>query len=261
MHVQLNFKLTEKKIFFASDFHLGAPNATQSRIRENQLCQWLDRIKPEAQAVFLLGDLFDFWYEYRYTVPKGYIRFLAKLAEFTDSGIPVYVFTGNHDLWMNDYLVQEIGLTIYRDPILIEINSTRVLVGHGDGLGPGDYKYKILKFFFKNALCQWLFSRLHPNFAFYIARQSSRRSRIQTAHTDETFKGNENEWLYLYSKEEELKKTAHYFIFGHRHLHLNLELPLGGRYINLGEWIRECYYLEWNSKEVITRSFHSEQNR
>lgn len=255
MQPELIFSLDAKKIFFASDFHLGAPNAELSRIREDAICRWLDGILPNAQAVFILGDVFDFWYEYKYTVPKGYIRFLAKLAQLTDSGIPVYLFTGNHDLWMKDYLVNEIGVSIYRAPIIIEINNERVMVGHGDGLGPGDYRYKFLKSVFTNKTCQWIFSRLHPNLAFYIAQLSSRRSRIQTAHNDEVFKGNEAEWLYLYAKNKEAQKWAKYFIFGHRHLHLDMELPLGGRYINLGEWIKERYFLEWSQSGYSVSAF------
>lgn len=246
MQPELVFSLDTKKIFFASDFHLGAPNPDLSRNRELAICNWLNSIKPQAQALFILGDLFDFWYEYKYTVPKGHIRFLAALAQFTDSGIPVYVFTGNHDLWMKDYLVKELGVCIYHEPILIEINGERIFIGHGDGLGPGDYRYKFLKSIFKNPICQWLFSRLHPNVAFYIAQLSSRRSRIQTAHNDEVFKGNDAEWLYVFAKTKEAQNLARYFIFGHRHLHLDIELPHGGRYINLGEWIKERYYLEWS---------------
>lgn len=255
MQPELIFSLDAKKVFFASDFHLGAPNTELSRIREDAICRWLDGIMPNAQAVFILGDVFDFWYEYKYTVPKGYIRFLAKLAQLTDSGIPVYLFTGNHDLWMKDYLVNEIGVSIYRAPIIIEINNERVMVGHGDGLGPGDYRYKFLKSVFTNKTCQWIFSRLHPNLAFYIAQLSSRRSRIQTAHNDEVFKGNESEWLYLYAKNKEAQKWAKYFIFGHRHLHLDMELPLGGRYINLGEWIKERYFLEWSQSGYSVSAF------
>ena len=226
-----------KKIYFASDFHLGVPNYESSRRREKILVDWLDSIKVDAQEVYLVGDLFDFWFEYKFTVPKGYVRFLGKIAELTDSGIPVHFFTGNHDMWMFDYLPQEIGVEIHRDNIIRDFNGKRFYIGHGDGLGPGDRKYKFLKNFFASKTCQWLFARIHPNLGMGIANMWSKNSRIANIKDGEEFLGDENEWLYIYSKEILEKEHFDYFIFGHRHL--VLDLPIKGtssRYVNLGEW-------------------------
>ena len=226
-----------KKIYFASDFHLGVPNYESSRRREKILVDWLDSIKSDAQEVYLVGDLFDFWFEYRFTAPKGYIRFLGKIAELTDSGIPVHFFTGNHDMWMFDYLPKEIGVEIHRDNITRDFNGKRFYIGHGDGLGPGDRKYKFLKNFFASKTCQWLFARIHPNLGMGIANMWSNNSRISNIKDGEEFLGDENEWLYIYSKEILEKEYFDYFIFGHRHL--VLDLPIKGtssRYVNLGEW-------------------------
>ena len=226
-----------KKIYFASDFHLGVPNYESSRKREKILVDWLDSIKADAQEVYLVGDLFDFWFEYKFTVPKGYVRFLGKIAELTDSGIPVHFFTGNHDMWMFDYLPQEIGVEIHRDNITRDFNGKRFYIGHGDGLGPGDRKYKFLKNFFASKTCQWLFARIHPNLGMGIANMWSKNSRTANIKDGEEFLGDENEWLYIYSKEILEKEHFDYFIFGHRHL--VLDLPIKGtssRYVNLGEW-------------------------
>ena len=226
-----------KKIYFASDFHLGVPNYESSRRREKILVDWLDSIKVDAQEVYLVGDLFDFWFEYKFTVPKGYVRFLGKIAELTDSGIPVHFFTGNHDMWMFNYLPQEIGVEIHRDNITRDFNGKRFYIGHGDGLGPGDRKYKFLKNFFASKTCQWLFARIHPNLGMGIANMWSKNSRIANIKDGEEFLGDENEWLYIYSKEILEKEHFDYFIFGHRHL--VLDLPIKGtssRYVNLGEW-------------------------
>jgi len=226
-----------KKIYFASDFHLGVPNYESSRKREKILVDWLDSIKADAQEVYLVGDLFDFWFEYKFTAPKGYVRFLGKIAEFTDFGIPVHFFTGNHDMWMFDYLPQEIGVEIHRDNITRDFNGKRFYIGHGDGLGPGDRTYKVLKNFFASKTCQWLFARIHPNLGMGIANMWSKNSRISNIKDGEEFLGDENEWLYIYSKEILEREYFDFFIFGHRHL--VLDLPIKGttsRYVNLGEW-------------------------
>jgi len=229
--------LNPKKIYFASDFHLGVPTPESSLAREKTVCRWLDLIKNDAEEIYLVGDLFDFWYEYTYTVPKGFTRLLGKIAELTDSGIKVKFFTGNHDLWMKDYFEKELNVKVFHEPITREFNNKKFLIGHGDGLGPGDPGYKLLKKIFASKVCQWLFSRLHPNLAFAIARKSSKRSRIITADSDEKFLGKENEWLYLYSKNYLKNNQIDYFIFGHRHLPLELDIDGKATYINLGEWI------------------------
>lgn len=226
-----------KKIYFASDFHLGVPTHEVSIAREKRIVKWLDEIKNDAEEIYLMGDLFDFWFEYKYTVPKGFVRLLGKMAELVDSGIPITLFTGNHDMWMFDYLPKELGVTIYRDPITRTYNGKKFYLGHGDGLGPGDHGYKFIKRVFANPACQWLFERLHPNFALRIANFWSHKSRISNAPKDEHFKGEDDEWLVSYSKDVLKKEHFDYFIFGHRHLPLDIKLNENSRYVNLGEWV------------------------
>ena len=199
-------------IYFASDFHLGAPNPASSRERELRIVKWLDQVKEEAAEIFLVGDLFDFWFEYKKAVPKGFVRLQGKIAEITDAGIPVHVFTGNHDMWMFDYLPLELGVKLYRKPIRRTFNGKEFLIGHGDGLGPGDHGYKFIKKVFANKVCQWLFARLHPNFGISLADYWSGKSRRANRGEDEKFLGEENEWLAIYSKDYLKKEHIDYFI-------------------------------------------------
>lgn len=239
-----------KKIYFASDFHLGVPNFEESLKREKLIVQWLEEVRHDAQEIYLMGDVFDFWFEYRHAVPKGYIRLLGKLAEITDSGIPVYFFTGNHDMWLFDYLPQQLNITIYREPITKEYNGKKFYLGHGDGLGPGDYGYKFIKKVFANKFCQWLFARLHPNLGIGMANFWSRKSRVSNSPKDETFHGEEGEWLVIYAKEVLQKEHFDYFIFGHRHLPLDIKLPGNSRYINLGEWVHYNTYAVFDGETL-----------
>ncbi|MBK8365554.1 MAG: UDP-2,3-diacylglucosamine diphosphatase [Bacteroidetes bacterium] len=230
-----------KKIYFASDFHLGVPTYEKSLEREHKIVKWLDSIKADAEELYLLGDVFDFWFEYRTVVPRGYVRLLGKLAELSDSGIKIHYFTGNHDMWTFDYLEKELNVIIYRAPIEISYNGKAFYIGHGDGLGPGDHGYKFIKKVFASKVCQWLFARLHPNFGIGIANYFSKKSRIATGTTDEKFLGEEKEWLVIYSKEILAKKHFDYLIFGHRHLPLDIKID-SSRYINLGDWIQYFTY-------------------
>lgn len=244
-----------KKIYFASDFHLGVPTHDQSLAREKKIIRWLDSIKNTAQEIYLVGDIFDFWWEYKYTIPKGQTRLLGKIAELTDAGIPVHFFTGNHDLWMKDYFVTELGVTVNKEPVKRVINGKTLFIGHGDGLGPGDNWYKFLKKCFTSPFLIWCFNRLHPNFGFYIARRSSKRSRVITGDSDKEFLGKENEWLYSFCKDELKNGHVDYFIFGHRHLPLNLEVSPTSTYINLGEWINYCTYAQFDGKTIELKTF------
>lgn len=247
--------MTGKKIYFASDFHLGVPDLESSLEREKAIVRWLDTIKQDAEEVYLVGDLFDFWFEYKYTIPKGYIRFLGKLAELRDAGIPITIFRGNHDMWMKDYLEKELDLKILTEPIVKVYSGKKFFIGHGDGLGPGDHKYKLLKWFFASKTCQWLFSRLHPNLAFYIAQLSSRKSRAKTGSSDEKFLGQENEWLYQFCLQHSEKEKIDYYIFGHRHLPLELNIEGRATYINLGEWIKSRTYAEFDGSNLKLRKY------
>ncbi|MBK9283240.1 MAG: UDP-2,3-diacylglucosamine diphosphatase [Sphingobacteriaceae bacterium] len=247
--------MSVKKIYFASDFHLGVPTHELSLIREKAICRWLDQIKTDASEIFLVGDIFDFWYEYIYTIPKGTTRFLGKIAELSDAGIKISFFTGNHDLWMKNYFTEELGVSVYHEPIIREFNGKKFYIGHGDGMGPGDKGYKLLKLIFTSKVCQWLYSRLHPNLAFYLAKKASKRSRIITADSDEKFLGEENEWLFLYSKDYLKKEPIDYFVFGHRHLPLEMKINEKSTYYNLGEWINYKSYAEFDGTAMKLINF------
>ncbi len=245
----------KEKIYFASDFHLGVPDAISSLEREKKVVAWLDRVKHDAAEIYLVGDIFDFWFEYRYTVPKGFVRLLGKIAEITDSGTPVHVFTGNHDMWLFDYLPKETGVQLHREPIERTYGGKLFLIGHGDGLGPGDNWYKLLKKIFANKACQWMYARLHPNFAFGLATYLSKRSRIATGSSDAKYLGDENEWLFQYCKEKLKEKQYDYFIFGHRHLPIDVKVGDKARYVNLGEWVNYYTYAEFDGKDLHLKKF------
>ena len=237
------------KIYFASDFHLGAhPRSTTSE-RESRIVRWLDTIKSDAAELYLMGDIFDFWFEYATVVPKGYIRFLGKLAELADLGIKITLFKGNHDMWMFGYLKNELGAEIIDNELVIERGGKTFYLHHGDGLGPGDSTYKVLKKIFRSRFCQWLFARLHPNLGIGIAQRWSAHSRI-TSGGEETFQGADNEWLVVYAKSVLEKQHYDYFIFGHRHLPLEIDLPKGSKYINLGEWINYNTYAVFDGTQL-----------
>jgi UDP-2,3-diacylglucosamine hydrolase len=226
-----------KKIYFASDFHLGAPNFDVSKQREITITSWLDSIKNDAQTIFLVGDIFDFWFEYKYVVPKGYLRFLGKIIELQNQGIEFVFFTGNHDLWMFDYFEKELGIKIYRQPTHFRLANHDFLIGHGDGLGPGDNGYKILKKIFTSKICQFLFGWLHPDIGMWFGNAwSMDRKTNERLVAASDFKTKEQEWLYQYSQEIEAKQHHDFYVFGHRHLALDIEVNTQSRYINLGEW-------------------------
>lgn len=244
-----------EKIYFASDFHLGVPDYQSSLQREKKVVAWLDTVKHDAAAIYLVGDIFDFWFEYKYTAPKGYVRLLGKIAEITDSGIPVYIFTGNHDMWLFDYLPKEIGVQVFREPIEKTYGGKLFLIGHGDGLGPGDRWYKFLKKVFANRFCQWLYARIHPNLAFAVAQYFSKRSRIATGTNDSTYLGDDKEWLVLYCKQMLTKKPYDFFVFGHRHLPIEMSVGERATYINLGEWVNYFTYAEFDGHNLHLKKF------
>ncbi|MCU0337441.1 MAG: UDP-2,3-diacylglucosamine diphosphatase [Sediminibacterium sp.] len=232
----------ERKIYFLSDFHLGAPTAAASLQREKKLVAFLQDIQSSAEEIFILGDIFDFWFEYKTVVPKGFTRLLGTIAAITDAGIPVHVFVGNHDMWMKDYFSNELGCKVYHEPVIMERQGKKLFIGHGDGLGPGDHGYKFIKKIFRNRFCQWAFGVLHPDWGIQLANYFSRKSRLKTGEADSIFLGEENEWLVQYSKEVLQQQQIDYFIFGHRHLPMDIELQEGSRYINLGDWIKHFTY-------------------
>ncbi len=239
-----------KKVYFLSDFHLGAPNAEVSLVREKKIIRFLDSIKHDAAEIFIVGDLFDFWYEYKKVVPKGYVRILGKLAEITDAGIPIHFFVGNHDMWMRDYFQKELNIPVYFEPVPFQFNGKKFLVGHGDGLGPGDKGYKFIKKLFRNKACQWLFGILPPRVGMGIAHYFSRKSRAQTGQTDEHFLGEDKEWLIQYSKDVLKKEHYDYLVFGHRHLPIDFKINDQSRYINLGDWIKYFSYAVFDGSNL-----------
>lgn len=247
-----------KKVYFASDFHLGAPSRAGSRERERKIVRWLDQAATDAAHIFLVGDIFDFWYEYAQAVPKGFIRFQGKLAELTDRGIPITFFTGNHDMWMFGYFTEELGIPIYRKPQELRINNISIHIAHGDGLGPGDGKYKVLKRFFESPFLRWCFSRIHPNFSLWLGHKWSVGKKAKYGFKDE-FRSVDNEWLRLYCEEQESLKHRDYYVFGHRHLVLDIPIKGGqSRYINTGEWFEACSYAVCDGNTLELRAFERE---
>ncbi len=225
-----------KKIYFISDVHLGAPALSNNHERELLFVAWLDKIKDDAEQLFLLGDIFDFWFEYKKVAPRGFTRALGKIAELADSGVEVHYFTGNHDIWVFDYLPKELGVILHRDEYRVNLWGKRFFLAHGDGLDPTDKGYNLLKKIFTNKPLQWLFARLHPNFAFTLAHKWSERSRLTKGIVGEGFK-NEDEGLYKFSKSILEKEHFDFFIFGHRHVLVDLPIGQGSEFILLGEWI------------------------
>ena len=246
-----------KKIFFASDQHFGAPNREASKIREKFFMDWLNHIQNDAAALFLLGDLFDFWFEYKTVVPKGFVRILGKLAEFQENGIQVHYFVGNHDLWMKDYFESELGITVYHKPKEFTIERTRFFIGHGDGLGPKDVGYKRMKKLFTNSLAKRLFQALHPDWGVRLGKYFSIKNKLISGAEDISFMGKEEEWLAIYAKRKLELKHYDYFLFGHRHLPMEISLNETSKYINLGDWITHYTYGEFDGKTVFLKKWET----
>jgi UDP-2,3-diacylglucosamine hydrolase len=248
-----------KKVYFASDFHLGAPDREKSLVREKKIISWLDSIENDADTIFLCGDLFDFWFEYKRVVPKGFVRFFGKLASLTDKGIRIIVFSGNHDMWMRDYLSVEIGAEVYREPMQFLIDGKKFLIGHGDGLGPGDYAYKFLKKIFESKFSRFLFGRLlHANLGQFLGTSwasHSWRSHEKEGNVD-SFESPAKEILFQYCKEVEAKEHHDFYIFGHRHCKLDLIINERSKYINLGDWIRFDSYGVFDDKACTLEKFN-----
>lgn len=240
----LQFLSERPSVFMASDLHLGAPDLASSQLREKRFTGWMDAIRPQASGLILLGDIFDFWFEYKHAIPKGFIRIQGKLAEWKDAGIPIYIFTGNHDLWMKDYFTRELGIPVINKPMELQIFSHRCLVGHGDGLGPGDHGFKAMKTLFQNPLAQWAFRWLHPDMGIPLANYFSGSSRKAHRAKDAVHYG-EKEFLFQFAKTTaEQKPDIQYFIFGHRHRPEEIQITEQSKMINLGDWIQHNTYLE-----------------
>ena len=245
----------KQKIYFASDQHFGIPDIESSKLREKKFISWLDEIKIDAKAIFLLGDLFDFWFEYKTVVPKGFVRVLGKIAELRDSGIPIYFFVGNHDLWMVNYFESELGIPVYHQPREFEFDGKNFLIGHGDGLGPGDKGYKRMKKVFTHPLSKWFYRWLHPDLGVKLAQYLSTKNKLISGEEDVIFLGEDNEWLVQYAKRKLEEKHYDYFLFGHRHLPMEIKVGEKSTYINTGDWISHFTYAVFDGKELSLKTY------
>lgn len=246
-----------KKIYFSSDNHLGAPTPEESLPREKKFVRWLDMVKEDAAAIFLLGDLFDFWFEYKTVVPKGFVRVLGKLAEIRDSGIPIYFFVGNHDLWMRGYFEEELDIPVYHETKIFTFNDKKFFIGHGDGKGPGDTGYKRMKKVFRNPFSKWLYRWLHPDIGVKLATYLSVKNKLISGEEDKEFLGEDNEWLALYAKRKLETEHFDYFIFGHRHLPMEVNVGKNSTYYNLGDWIHYYTYGVFDGKDFALAKFEN----
>jgi len=243
--------LKKDKIYFASDFHLGSPNLKDSHTRERKIISWLCTIEKDAKAIYLVGDIFDFWFEYKKVVPKGFVRVLGKLAEMCDQGININFIVGNHDMWVNDYFQKEIGLNIFENEILIEENNQKILICHGDGLGSGNISFKIIKKIFKSNICRWLFSRIHPNLGVSLAHLWSNASRRKNMKKT----SNNHEHLINYCKEKQKNNPIDFYVFGHLHSPNIENIDSKTKYINTGDWIQHCSYGILSNKNIEIKKF------
>ena len=246
-----------KKVYFSSDNHLGAPDNESSRPREKRFVSWLEQVQDDAAAIIHVGDLFDFWFEYKKVVPKGFTRTLGTLASLTDAGIPIYFFVGNHDLWMNGYFEEELNIEVYHKPHIFQLNGKRFLIGHGDGLGPGDTGYKRMKKLFKNRIAQWFFRWLHPDLGVRLGQYFSVKNKLISGKEDVKYKGPEGEWLVQYARRKLESEHFDYFIFGHRHLPLEIQLNEETMYFNLGDWVSHFTYGVFDGETFKLKRFEA----
>lgn len=248
--------MSKTKIYFASDIHLGLPNYREGKEREILFVKWLDSIKHNAKEIYLVGDIFDYWYEYRRVIPKGFTRFLGKIAEITDSGTPVHFFTGNHDVWMFDYFPDELGVTLHREPVVREFNGKQFFIGHGDGLGKGDTGYKLLKWAFTNRVLQWIYSRIHPNFSMWLGTKWSVSSRY-SKDISYNFKG-EDEHITRFARSIIAREHFDFFVFGHWHAPTIFNLNEASNLVMLGDWIVNNTFACYDGSKMGLYSFTSD---
>jgi len=253
--------IKKNNIYFASDFHLGTPNLKDSHKRERKIVEWLDTIKVDAKCIYLVGDIFDFWFEYKKVVPKGFVRLLGKLADLSDNGTEIHFLVGNHDLWIKDYLKEEVGISVHHENIIALEQGKKIYISHGDGLGDGDYFYKFLRKIFTSKICQWLFARIHPNSAIALAQFWSNKSR--KANTGNDKKNSKEEILVKYCKQKQKINPVDYYVFGHQHFPLEIPISENCQYINLGDWISHFSYAILSNGKIELKKYKSknETNR
>ncbi|MBN1925805.1 MAG: UDP-2,3-diacylglucosamine diphosphatase [Prolixibacteraceae bacterium] len=251
--------MANKITYFVSDVHLGSPALKNNSEREKLFVSWLNDAAKDAREIYLLGDIFDFWYEYKKVVPRGFVRTLGKIAEITDSGIPVHFFTGNHDVWVYDYLPSETGVTLHRGPLVKSINGKTFYLAHGDGLDPKEKGYLMLKRLFTSKTAQFFFSQLHPNIALWFGHQWAKQSRIAKGTEAETTNDIEKEANVLFAQNYIKNKKVDYFIFGHRHILVNKEIDLNCQLFFLGEWLNYYSYAVFDGDKVELK-IYSQKN-
>lgn len=246
-----------KNVYFLSDAHLGSLALEHRRTQERRLVRFLDSIKEKAAAVYLLGDMFDFWDEYKYVVPKGYTRFLGKLSELTDRGVEVHFFTGNHDLWTYGYLEQECGVIVHRKPETTEIYGKVFFLAHGDGLGDPDNRFKLLRRLFHNRTCQRLLNAIHPRWGMALGLNWAKHSRLKRPNGKEPpYMGEDREFLVLFTKEYmKTHRNIDYFIYGHRHIELDITLERKARVMILGDWIWQFTYVVFDGEHIFMEQY------
>jgi UDP-2,3-diacylglucosamine hydrolase len=247
-----------KNIYFLSDAHLGSWAIEHRRMQERRLVRFLDSIKEKAAAVYLLGDMFDFWYEYKYVVPKGFTRFLGKISELTDMGVEVHYFTGNHDIWAYDYLAEECGVILHKQPQTIELYGKIFYLAHGDGLGDPNKSFKVIRSIFHNKTCQWLFSGLHPRWGMWFGLTWAKHSRLKHGMGGDPpdYMGDDKEHLILYTKKYiQYHSNVDYFIYGHRHIEVDKQLTKKARVIILGDWISQFSYVVYDGEHLLMQEY------
>ena len=246
-----------KNVYFLSDAHLGSLAIEHGRTQERRLVNFLDSIKHKAAAVYLLGDMFDFWYEFKYVVPRGYTRFLGKLSELSDMGVEIHYFTGNHDIWAYNYLETECGVVLHTQPLTTEIYGKIFFLAHGDGLGDPDKKFKLLRWLFHNRFCQVMFSTIHPRWSMWFGMQWAKHSRLKRKNNEEPpYMGERREHLVLFTKKYiQYHSNVDYFIYGHRHIELDLQLTKKARMLILGDWITQFTYAMYDGEHMFLNEY------
>ncbi len=251
---------SKKKVYFASDAHLGLQLHGPSVDRERKLVRWMDSIKPTAKALYLVGDMFDYWFEYRDVVPKGYTRFIGKMAEFVDSGIPIYLFVGNHDIWMFDYFQKEVGATVIDGSYEVEIDGKKFYIAHGDGLGDPSKSFRLLRTFFRNKFCQRLYKMIHPRLTVPFGYAWSHHNRKKKLGSKaENYLGEEREFLVQFAKKYAAEHTVDFFVFGHRHIELDLMITRSSRVVILGDWVTHFSYGVWDGEDFSLQNFETDE--
>ena len=247
-----------KKVYFLSDIHLGAKTIENPLEHERRVVRFLDSIRNDASDIYLMGDIIDYWFEYKKVVPRGFTRFLGKISELSDMGINIFWFTGNHDIWIFDYIPSETGAVIYNQPIIKEIMGKKFYLAHGDGLGDDSKGYKFMHRFFRNKFCQKIFSGIHPRWTVALAHYWSKQSRLG-GECVETFMGEDKEHLVKFSKEMAKKEDIDYFVFGHRHIMLDLMISKKSRVIILGDWINLFSYAVFDGENIWLEQFEENE--